>query len=280
MGLLGAEKDGWENALALIGGTSSCHMAVSQEPKFVPGVWGPYWSAMVPGLWLTEGGQSATGSLIDYTLESHAAGPELDQLSQASGRSVYEVINAEVQKSAADAGLSHPALLTRDLHVFDGHLGNRSPRADPRARGLVDGLSLDMSLNSLAVLYLATVQSIAYGTRAILDALNAQGYAITRIYAVGGGTKNPLWLQQHADITGAAIHLPEEPEAVLLGAAILGAVAGGAYPDIPTAVRAMCRAASVITPDPQTAVYHAAKYAIYGELYAQQKARRERMRRV
>ncbi len=49
-----------EERVALIGGTSTCHMAVSREPKFVRGVWGPYWSAMVPGLWLTEGGQSAT----------------------------------------------------------------------------------------------------------------------------------------------------------------------------------------------------------------------------
>jgi FGGY-family pentulose kinase len=255
-------------------------MAVSRDPKFVPGVWGPYWSAMVPGLWLTEGGQSATGSLIDYALENHAAWPKLHQLATESGQSVYEVINREVARLASDAGLTDPALLTRNLHVFDGHLGNRSPFADPRARGLVDGLGLDTSLESLAVLYLATVQSIAYGTRAILDALNAQGYRITRIYAVGGGTKNPLWLQQHADITGAEIYLPEESEAVLLGAAILGAVAGGVYPDIPSAMRAMCRSGSVIIPTVAMAEYHAAKYAIYGELYAQQKARRERMKSV
>ena len=50
--------------LALVGGTSSCHMAASPEPRFIAGVWGPYFGAMVPGLWLTEGGQSATGALI------------------------------------------------------------------------------------------------------------------------------------------------------------------------------------------------------------------------
>ena len=276
LGVLGADGD-WNHALALIGGTSTCHMAVSPEPRFISGVWGPYFGAMVPGLWLTEGGQSATGALVDYTLANHAAAPELRGLAEGSGVSIYEVINAEVARLAAEAGLSFPALLTRDLHVFDGHLGNRSPLADPSARGLVDGLTLDTSLDALARLYLATVQSIAYGTRAILDALNAQGYAITRLYATGGGTKNPLWVQQHADITGAAIYLPEEPEAVLLGAALLGAVASGAYPDIPAAMRSLCRTASVVTPNPDTAAYHAAKYEIYRELYAQQKARRERM---
>jgi len=276
LGVLGADGD-WNSALALIGGTSTCHMAVSREPRFIPGVWGPYFSAMVPGFWLTEGGQSATGVLIDYTLLNHAATPELQRLAEQSGLSIYKIVNGEVGRLAAEAGLAHPCLLTRDLHVFDGHLGSRSPQADPRARGLVDGLSLDTSLASLALLYLATVQGIAYGTRAILEALNAQGYAITRLYATGGGAKNPLWVQQHADITGAAIFLPEEPEAVLLGAALLGAVASGAYADIPAAMHSMCRSASVILPNPDTAQYHAAKFGVYQELYAQQKARREKM---
>lgn len=59
--------------IGLICGTSTCHMAVSRQAKFVPGVWGPYWSAMVPGMWLNEGGQSATGKLIDHVIESHSA---------------------------------------------------------------------------------------------------------------------------------------------------------------------------------------------------------------
>lgn len=277
LGVLGGANDDWNSALALIGGTSSCHMAVSKEPRFIPGVWGPYFSAMVPGLWLTEGGQSATGALLDYTLATHAASPELTHLAAQSGSTVYEIVNSEVARLAAEANLTDPAYLTRDLHVFDGHLGNRSPFADPRARGLVDGLSLDTSLASLALLYLATLQSIAYGTRAIINALNASGYAISRLYAVGGGTKNPLWVQQHADITGASLVLPEESEAVLLGAALLGAVASGSYPDIPAAMRSMCRSASVIAPNLATADYHAAKFGVYQQLYTQQKARREVM---
>ncbi|MFQ3612049.1 MAG: FGGY family carbohydrate kinase, partial [Fimbriimonadales bacterium] len=48
-----------EHALALIGGTSSCLMALSREPRFVPGVWGPYYGAVLPNMWMNEGGQSA-----------------------------------------------------------------------------------------------------------------------------------------------------------------------------------------------------------------------------
>lgn len=64
---MGAEIEGEENKeiimeqrLALISGTSTCHMAVSRDPLFIGGIWGPYYSAMVPGYWLTEGGQVNT----------------------------------------------------------------------------------------------------------------------------------------------------------------------------------------------------------------------------
>ncbi|MGE5184088.1 MAG: FGGY family pentulose kinase, partial [Acidobacteriota bacterium] len=70
VGMLGAAEGSipLERKLAVVGGTSTCHLAVSRDPRFVPGVWGPYYGALVPGLWLTEGGQSATGALIDYTI--------------------------------------------------------------------------------------------------------------------------------------------------------------------------------------------------------------------
>lgn len=48
-------------------------MAVSESLIFSPGVWGPYYNAMVPGMWLNEGGQSATGKLIDFIINTHPA---------------------------------------------------------------------------------------------------------------------------------------------------------------------------------------------------------------
>lgn len=66
----GAQPD-FNTRLALIGGTSSCHMAVSKNARFIDGIWGAYYSAMIPGYWLNEGGQSATGALIDHMITSH-----------------------------------------------------------------------------------------------------------------------------------------------------------------------------------------------------------------
>ena len=72
VGSIGAEGGGGAEAnLAYVFGTSSCTMTSTSKPVFVPGVWGPYYSAMVPGLWLNEGGQSAAGAAIDALLALH-----------------------------------------------------------------------------------------------------------------------------------------------------------------------------------------------------------------
>ena len=89
------------------------------------------------------------------------------------------------------------------------HHGNRSPRADPLARGVIAGLTLEHGPDALARLYLATVQALAYGTRHIIDSMNAAGHRIDRIVMCGGGTRNPLLLREHADATGCDLHLVE-----------------------------------------------------------------------
>ena len=272
--LSGAAAPSLNQRLALICGTSSCHMAVSPEPRFVPGVWGPYFSAMLPGLWLNEGGQSATGSLLDHVVNTHARGADLAR--EAAGRPVTERLNDRL--AALAMGQAVPASLTRDLHVLPYFHGNRSPRADASLRGMVSGLTLSDSTDDLAVQYLATTQAIAYGTRHIIAAFNAQGYGIDTILACGGLSKNPVFLREHADATGCAVALPEEPDAVLLGSAILGAVAGGAYGTIPAAMTAMTRAHVAVTPGGgAVAAYHDAKYAVFLRMYEDQMSYRRLM---
>ncbi len=273
LGLLGAALDGiepdaaaMEKRLALIGGTSSCHMAVSREATFVPGVWGPYYSAMVPGMWLAEGGQSASGALIDHVIFSHARAGELRELAEKSGRTVYEILNERLDTLGGSVPFA--AALTADLHVLPYFHGNRSPRADPTLRGVVCGLKLSDSMDDLALLYLATIQAVAHGTRHIIQSMNDAGFAIDTVFACGGGTKNPVFLREHADITGCKIVLAEEPEAVLLGSAVLGAVASGDFAGLLSAMSAMNRAGSVIRPaDGKVAAYHAAKHRVFARMF-------------
>ena len=250
----------WDKALALIGGTSSCHMVTSTNPRFIPGVWGPYYGAMIPDMWLNEGGQSATGSLIDYVVKNNSSYQKIEGLAKRASLDGYQFLNREIKKYPLPE-------LTKDLHILPYHHGNRSPRADAHARGVAVGLTLNQTLFEVAKQYYATIQAIAYGTRHIIEVMNQRGYDISEIYMCGGHTKNEIFLKEHADITSCKIYLPKEREAVLLGTAILAAVAAGKYRDVVEAMKSMSRRGQVITPNSHYQKYHEGKYKIFKKMY-------------
>lgn len=265
--------------MALICGTSTCHMAVSRNKLFIPGVWGPFWSAMIPEYWLTEGGQSATGALLDCIIENHAASPRLANRAASLKISMFELLSNTIKTMIDELKSPFLAALTEHIHVLPDFHGNRSPIADPKSKGIVFGLTLETSERQLALLYLATVQGIAYGTRHIVEHCNAHGHKIDTLLACGGLSKNSLYIQEHADILGCPIVLPRESESVLLGAAILGAVASKKYLSLIEAMKALNAAGQVIHPskNPKVKKYHDAKYRIFHELYEQQLSQRSIM---
>jgi FGGY-family pentulose kinase len=269
LALVGAAPPG---SLALICGTSNCHMVTSAGPIMVPGVWGPYFGAMLPGAWLNEGGQSAAGALVDWTVGQHAAWPAIEVAAAREGRNPYSVLNDRV--AALEAREAWP---TRDLHVLADHHGNRSPRADPSARGCVVGLTLETGEDALARLYLATLQALAYGTRHIVERMNEAGHHIGHIVMCGGATKNPLWLREHADAIGCDIHLVSDEDPVALGAALLAATASGAFPSLPAAAAAMVRPGGVVNARPDTRAFHDDKYKTCLRLYDDQQRTRALM---
>ena len=239
----------------------------------VPSVWGPYYGAMLPGWWLGEGGQSAAGALLDWTLRQNDAWPLLESTAREEKRNVYAVLNewlADLEK--------REKWPSRNLHVLSDHHGNRSPRANPHARGAVIGYTLEQGKDALARLYLATLQALAYGTRHIIESMNAAGHRISRIVMCGVGTKNPYWLRENADATGCDIHLVSEEDAVTLGAALLGAVACGAFPTLPEAAAELVRPGGSVKARPETKAFHDAKYAIYLQLYEDMERCRAAMR--
>jgi ribulose kinase len=116
--------------------------------------------------------------------------------------------------------------------------------------------------------YLAAVQAVAYGTRHIIQEINRRGYAIDTLLVCGGGAKNPVFLREHADITGCRLVLPREPEAVLLGAAILGAVAARRHPSVLAAMSVMTAVGKIIDPaGGRVARFHEAKYRVFHRLH-------------
>ncbi|HEV7370400.1 FGGY-family carbohydrate kinase [Arenibaculum sp.] len=236
--------------LALVAGTSSCLLIQSVERLPVQGVWGPYRGALTGNGWLAEAGQSATGAFLDRLIQGHPASGRLQGNPHAALAAIIEGLLA---RSGIDA-------LLGDRLVLPDVLGNRSPLADPTMTGAITGLTLDGDERDLARLYLAGLFSLAYGSRHIVETLSAGGHRVEAIVATGSGAGNGLLMQAHADVCGVPVYLPAETEGVLLGAAMLGAVAGGVQPDLDHAMRAMASGYRVLQPDPRTAAAHDRRY--------------------
>jgi D-ribulokinase len=242
VGTIGGREAGSEsvdicNRLAYIMGTSACIMATTTEPCFVPGVWGPYYSAMVPSFWLNEGGQSAAGAAIDHLIRSHPAYAEVVASARDAGLEILEFLEKRIVSRTGGVGTA--ALLARDIHVLPEFLGNRSPYADPDSRAVIAGLDLDADIGAMERLFVAGLCGLAYGLADVVDAFRSHGVDSHMMVMSGGAGRSPLVRQIMADTTGLIVALPQTQEPVLLGAAMLGAVAGGAFQSIRDAMASM-----------------------------------------
>ena len=254
-----------ESNLGYVFGTSSCTMTSTHAPVFVPGVWGPYFSAMVPGLWLNEGGQSAAGAAIEQLLSFHPAAAEAAAQAKVRGLSLPAFL---AELAAGRAGtLSDVARLADGLHVVPEFLGNRAPFADPHARAAIVGLGMERDLDNLVSLYIAGLCGIGYGLRQIIDAQAAAGAPVEKIVISGGAGQLDLVRQLLADATGKPLLSTRSEEPVLLGAAILGSVAGGAFEDVRSAMAALSATDRIYRPaGSEAAALHARRYDAFKRL--------------
>src|SRR5260370_13444290 len=248
--------------LAYIMGTSACIMATTETPRFVPGVWGPYYSAMVPGLWLNEGGQSAAGEGSDHLVRSHPAYLEAAAAAKVEGIALLDLLERRVVARSPIVG--EAALLARDIHVLPDFLGNRSPYADPRVRAVVAGLNLDTDLERLERVFVSGLCGLAYGLADVVDAMRTHGIPCRMMVVSGGASRSPLVRQIMADTTGLTVALPSTTEPVLLGAAMLAAVAARAFSSLREAMETMSRLGPLTrAAGPKLTAFHNAKREVY-----------------
>ncbi|KAG5354716.1 putative sugar kinase [Yarrowia sp. B02] len=210
--------------LAAVAGTSTCHLIMSKEPIFVPGVWGPYRDVLEKGYWLAEGGQSATGELLHHILTSHPAHLELVAKAGEAGISTFDWLNNRLEEMKLERNAGSLLYLTRNMFFYGDLHGNRSPIADSSMKGAFIGLDFDVSLDNLALHYLCAVEFIAQQTRQIVEALNNAGHQVNQIYLSGGQCRNHVLTQIMSSATGYPLIIPKYIDAaVVLGSAMLGA---------------------------------------------------------
>ncbi|XP_030385094.1 FGGY carbohydrate kinase domain-containing protein [Scaptodrosophila lebanonensis] len=263
--------DDVQGKMALIAGTSTCHMSITRAACFAKGVWGPYQDAIIPGYYLNEGGQSIAGHLLDHVLKSHQCYAALKK-EIGGDKYIYQRLNETLPDIAAARGLSEVCHLTEDIHVWPDLHGNRSPIADPTLRGMITGLDMTRGFESLAISYLAFTQALAYGTRHIIENLyEHQRAAFQTLLFCGGLAKNPLYVQCHADICNLPALIPNEEEMVLVGAAALGAAASKHYDSLESASKAMGGTGQLLKPNPNTIEYHNRKFQVFLKMLENQR---------
>ena len=114
---------------------------------------------------------------------------------------------------------------------------------------------------------MAGLFGLAYGVRQLVEALRAEGVPIDTLVVSGGAGRSDFVRRALSDASGLTVAVPETDEPVLLGGAILGAVAGGRRPDIDAAMRAMSRFGSVVEPTGgEPASVHARRYDAFGRM--------------
>ncbi|KAI5307384.1 hypothetical protein KEM56_004037 [Ascosphaera pollenicola] len=215
--------------LAVVAGTSTCHLAMTPDPVFVPGIWGPYRDTILPGFWMAEGGQSATGELLNFITETHPAFQGASSAAKARGLNIYSYLNERLRETAVHQNAPSISYLCRHMFFYGDLFGNRSPLADPHMRGSIVGLSSDKSIDSLALLYYATLEFIALQTKQIVEAMNNAGHKISTIFMSGSQCQNEILMVLIATACNMPLIIPQYVSAAVChGAAMLGAKAASA----------------------------------------------------
>jgi xylulokinase len=143
--------------------------------------------------------------------------------------------------------------------------GERTPHADPLARGAFIGLSLRHSRGHMTR---AVLEGVAFGLKDSFTLIQNAGLgAITQVRASGGGTKSALWRQILASILEAELVTVNTTEGAAYGAALLAGAGAGAWTDVSSACKACIRITGSTQPEPTDVNVYRGAYALYQELY-------------
>lgn len=229
---------------AFITGSSHLLLSMTDTHVEVPGLFGPHPDCVVPGLFVYEGGQVSSGSIVKWWHDRFGA-------ALATGPDAY----GEMMRGAAEVPIGADGLVALDFFQ-----GNRNPHTDYDLQGALWGLTLR---HTPAHILRALLESVAFGTRNILQTLKESHIPVTSMTVCGGATRSRFLLQMHADTAGLPIAVPKVPEATAFGSAIVAAVGAGAYGSLTEAARAMVSIQETIEPDMEAHAHYASGFEAY-----------------
>jgi xylulokinase len=231
-------------------GSTSALVLVVDRPRPVPPLW------LTRGSWPDEfvltAALATSGSITSWLREQFAR--ELAQGTSDEIAAAHATLTREAEASPIGAG---------GLLVLPYFSGERSPFNDPRARGVIAGLTLSHRRGDV---YRAILEATAFGLRHNLEAMAASGTRPKRAVAVGGGTATRLWPQIVSDVTGLTQELPDRATGAALGDAYIAATAVGL---VERGAGRWVRTVDRVTPVADRAATYDARYRLYRDLYRQ-----------
>jgi xylulokinase len=230
--------------VALTVGTSGVVFAATRSPIVEPQGRLHAFCHALPGRWHLMGVMlSAAGSLQWYR-DQIAPQLSFDELSE---------------EASQVAGTSDGLLFLPYLS------GERTPHPDPQARGAWVGLTLR---HRRAHMTRAVLEGVAFGLKDIFLLMQNAGLgAIEQVRVSGGGARSAVWRQILADVLGAELVTVNTTEGAAYGAALLAGVAGGVWPDVPSACSATIKALNRVTPNNESVDRYQRMHKEYVALY-------------
>ncbi len=229
--------------LSVVLGTSGVVLAVLPGYQADPQARVHVFCHAVPGAWQAMGVMLSAAGSLQWLHDVAAPGVEFDALL------------AEAERWDPGAG---------GLTFLPYLAGERTPHADPDARGAFVGLDLRHDRGGLVR---AVLEGVALGLRDSLELLRALGVEADRGRVSGGGARGRLWLTIVASVLAIPLEVTAVEEGSAFGAALLGGVAGGVFADVHDAVSRCVRVRDVIEPDPAWTRIYDELYPRYRSLY-------------
>lgn len=145
-------------------------------------------------------------------------------------------------------------------------VGERTPHADSTIRGSFIGMD---GAHTRAHFARAVMEGITFSLHESVDIFRRAGKTVDTIVSIGGGAKNPVWLQMQADIFQAEVVALENEQGPGLGAAMLAATGCGWFPSLDACADAFVKRSRSYRPDPERSARYAELFGVYKQVYAQ-----------
>jgi len=182
-------------------------------------------------------------------------GMEEKNLASLLEKDSYDILTAEAEKALPGAeGLIFLPYLT----------GERTPHADPYARGVFFGLTLKHRKNEMVR---AVMEGVTFGMRDSFEIMREMDIPIQEVRAIGGGARSALWREMQASIYEVPLWGVKIDEGPAFGAALLGAVGRGAFSSVEEASEKAVKVTEQVLPSPGLVNYYDKAYRLYRDLY-------------